>query len=45
MGLRGAAFATVASYTVSMSVAFWILGKREKMLTVEAPRVADVVGS
>ena len=45
MGLRGAALATVASYTVSMSVAFWILGWREKMLTFEAPQVKHVLRS
>lgn len=45
MGLRGAALATVASYTVSMAFAFWILAKRDKMLTFEAPRMKDVLRS
>lgn len=45
MGLRGAALATIGSYVVAAGGAFWILGAREKMLSLSLPKVADVLGS
>ncbi|GAB5543286.1 MAG: hypothetical protein SangKO_030460 [Sandaracinaceae bacterium] len=45
MGLRGAAYATVGSYTLAMIVAFYVLGKREKMLSFELPGFAAVLAS
>lgn len=45
MGLRGAALATVASYTVAMTVGLWVLGKRDKMLSFRIPGVSEVRAS
>lgn len=45
LGLRGAAFATVGSYTIAMVVALHILGRREKMLTFEHPGVKAAIAS
>lgn len=45
MGLRGAAFATVGSYTIAMAVAFYVLGKREHMLSFELPKLEDTLAS
>jgi putative MATE family efflux protein len=45
LGLKGAAYATIASYTVSMAAAAWLLIRREKLISFRLPTVSDVVAS
>ncbi len=45
MGLRGAALATVASYVVAAVGGFYVLGWRERMLSLALPRPAEVLAS
>ena len=45
LGLTGAACATVASYIGAFAVAIWVLYSREKLITLERPRVEQVLDS
>lgn len=43
--LRGAAVATVISYAVTFVASLWILHRREKLIDLSRPRLAEVLGS
>lgn len=43
--LMGAAVATLLSWGITFAAALWILARREHMLDVSRPRVADVIAS
>ena len=43
--LQGAAIATVISWLCSFGAAFWVLGRRERMLDLRLPRGATLVAS
>ncbi len=43
--LQGAAIATVVSWVVTFVAAFWVLAKRDKMLELKVPRIAQVLSS
>lgn len=43
--LRGAALATVVSWLVAFVAAFWMLGKRERLLDGRLPKLRDVLAS
>ncbi|MEZ4222849.1 MAG: MATE family efflux transporter [Polyangiaceae bacterium] len=43
--LFGAALSTVLSWAAAMAAAFWMLGVRDRMLSLKLPRVADVLNS
>jgi putative MATE family efflux protein len=43
--LQGAAVATVIAYAITFFAAFWILWKRERMLELVRPRLAEVLDS
>ena len=45
LGLQGAALATVISWVCSFGAAFWVLGRRERMLDFERPRLATLLTS
>lgn len=45
MELRGAAVATVLSWTITFVAALWVLGRRERMLDLSMPRPRAVLGS
>jgi len=45
MELTGAALATLLSRAITMSAAIWILGKREKMITLERVPFREVLAS
>lgn len=45
LGIQGAAIATVISYFSIMIAGFWVLGKRERMLTTSWPGVAEILSS
>ena len=45
MGIRGAAIATVISYISIMIVSLWVLGKRERMLTIDWPDITEIINS
>ena len=45
MGLQGAAYATVISWSVTFVAAFWILARREKMLCFDRPPLSAVWAS
>ena len=45
MELRGAALATVISYGITMVASLWILGRRERMLSAEFPRLNVMLDS
>ena len=45
MGIRGAAYATIMSYLVSMGVAAWVLIRRERLVSFRRPHAREVLGS
>ncbi|WP_428263503.1 MATE family efflux transporter [Haliangium sp.] len=45
LGIQGAAYATVISWAVTFSAAFWILAKRERMLELSWPRLGALLES
>ncbi|MFT4703893.1 MAG: putative MATE family efflux protein [Bradymonadia bacterium] len=45
LGLAGAAIATIMSYAGAFVVALWVLGKRERLITLEIPQVSEVLSS
>ena len=45
MELEGAALATVIARAVTLIVAFWVLWKREKMLSLAIPKITQVFNS
>jgi len=45
LGIQGAAIATVISYLIIMIVGLWVLGKRERMLTLNLPGIVEILSS
>ena len=45
LGIQGAAIATVISYISIMIAGLWVLGKREWMLTITWPGIAEIIRS
>lgn len=45
MGLAGAALATVISRSITLIVAFWVLYKREKLITLIKPKLKQIWSS
>ena len=45
LGIKGAAIATVISYFSIMIAGLWVLGKRERMLTIAWPGFAEILFS
>jgi len=43
LGIKGAAIATVISYFSIMIAGLWVLGKRERMLTISWPGFAEIL--
>ena len=43
LGIKGAAIATVISYISIMIAGLWVLGKRERMLTISWPGFAEIL--
>lgn len=43
--IEGAAIATVFSRAITLAVALWVLGRRDRMLSVVMPRARDVLDS
>ena len=43
LGIKGAAIATVISYISIMIAGLWVLGKRERMLTIAWPGFAEIL--
>ena len=45
MGIAGGAIATVFSRAVGMTMAFWVLAKREKIIRFAVPKVRELIDS
>ena len=43
LGIKGAAIATVISYFSIMIAGLWVLGKRERMLSISWPGIAEIL--
>lgn len=45
LGIKGAAIATIISRFITFSVALWVLAKREKMISLNIPKIYEIISS